>query len=358
MNQVISKQGGARLSNYELLRLLCMLMVLNLHSFSGWQHGGGFWQAFDFFRESTSICAVDCFVLISGYFGIHWKFKSFFNLVFQILFYSVAVYLVAVTLGIVDWSIGGFLERFECLFAAEKSWGFAVSYVLLYFCAPMLNALAERTTSKDLLTFILVFFIAVNFICLPDIVFTYALIYLIGRLLRKTNLVERKIPAWKGYWIVTILIFFFVYIILYKGLGIRNASIAASLPIGFIGYSYSAPLVIIQSVFLFLAFAKMSFISKVVNWCASSCFAIFLIHMHPTIKEIGYYTFTTGLYDKPVLQHIVILTMLIVTVFFCSILVDKVRIAISNAFYFVISKIASIIPWRKWLNVAILDRIN
>lgn len=354
MNQVISKLGGARLSNFEFLRLLCMLMVLNLHSFSGWQHGGGFWQAFDFFRESTSICAVDCFVLISGYFGIHWKFKSFFNLVFQILFYSVAVYLVVVGLGIVDWSLGYFLERFECLFAIEKSWGFAVSYVLLYFCAPMLNALSEKSTSKELLTFILVFFIAINFICLPDIIFTYVLIYLIGRLLRKTNIVEKKIPAWKVFWIATILIFFSVYIILYKGLGIRNASTAASLPIGFIGYSYSAPLVIIQSVFLFLAFAKMSFTSKVVNWCASSCFAIFLIHMHPTIKEIGYYSYTAGLYDKPVLQHIFILTLLMITVFSCSIFIDKVRIVISNAFYFVLSKIASVIPWRKWANMAFL----
>lgn len=273
-----------------------MLMVLNLHSFSGWQHGEGIWQAINFFRESTSICAVDCFVLISGYFGIKWRFKSFFNLVFQILFYSVAVYCVATGLDIVEWSVSGFFERFECLFAAEKSWGFAVSYVLLYFCAPMLNVFAENTTNKELLIFILVFFIAINFICIPDIVFTYALVYLIGRLLRKTNMVEKKISVWKGYWGMTFLIFLLSYGVLFKLLCVSAPGRATSFPLGFIGYSYSAPLVILQAVFLFLAFAKMKFTSTIVNWCAASCFAIFLIHMHPTIKEIGYYSFTTGLH--------------------------------------------------------------
>ena len=70
--------GGTRQSNIEALRLLSMLMVLNLHSFWGFEHGSGILQAVDFFRESTSICAVNTFLIISGYFGINWKFKSFF----------------------------------------------------------------------------------------------------------------------------------------------------------------------------------------------------------------------------------------------------------------------------------------
>lgn len=339
MNQAITKVEGTRLSNFELLRLLCMLMVLNLHSFAGWNHGSGVWQAVDFFRESTSICAVDCFVLISGYFGIHWKFKSFFNLVFQIFFYSIVVYFVAVGLGVIDWSLSGFVERFECLFAAEKSWGFAVSYVLLYFCSPLLNAFSEKTTSKELLSFIIIFFIAINFVCMPDVVFTYALVYLIGRWLRKIEVVEKKIPAWKIYWVVTTVIFLAAYFILFKALGISNASSAQSFPFGFIGYSYSAPLVILQAVFLFLAFAKLKFTSKLVNWCAASCFAIFLIHMHPSIKEIGYYSFTAGLYDRPVLEHIIILLILIISVFSGSIIVDKIRIFISNMVYRLITSL-------------------
>ena len=132
-----------------------MLMVLNLHSFWGYNHGSGIWQALDFLRESTSICAVDCFTLISGYFSIKWKFKSFFNLVFQLFFYSIGIYLIVVGFGIVEWNIKEFLIRFACLFT--RSWGFAITFVLLYLCSPLLNALAEKSTPRELLLFIGVF---------------------------------------------------------------------------------------------------------------------------------------------------------------------------------------------------------
>lgn len=340
---------GERLSKFEALRLLCMLMVLNLHSFAGWQQGGGVWQAADFFRESTSICAVDCFILISGYFGIKWKFRSFFHLVFQILFYSVAIYLAVVALGIVEWDTHAFLERFECLFA--KSWGFAIAYLILYFCAPVLNVFAEKSSAKELLLYILVIFLAINFISISvEQAGTFALLYLIGRYLRKINIAEKKIPAAGGYWITTTLIFCLVYFLLFKTLHISDALLVNSRPIGFLGYDYAAPLVILQAVFLFLVFARMSFHSKVINWAARSCFAIYLIHMHPTIKDIGYLSFTSGLYSCPVWQHAVALILLMVSVFCLSILIDQVRILLSKGCYALLSLIGKKLP-AKWLQL-------
>lgn len=328
-------------------------MVLNLHSFWGYDHGNGIWQAIDFLRESASICAVDCFVLISGYFGIKWKFKGFFNLVFQILFYSVVIYLVVVALGLVNWNLRDFLERFECLFASSKSWGFAVSYVLLYGMSPLLNAFADKTSPRELLLFLLLFFIAINFICLPDIVFTYAVVYLVGRYLSKIKVTERAIPAATGYFVTTLIIFIIVYFVLYRICGIRDASKMNSLPIGFLAYAYSSPFVIFQSVFLFVAFAKMRFSSKFINWCASSCFAIFLIHMHPTIIEIGYYSFTRGLYDLPVLEHLLKLMALIATVFCGSILIDKIRIVCSYGCYYILKFIGRLVPKKLIQNIQI-----
>ncbi len=321
-----------RLSNIEALRLLCMLMVLNLHSFYGDSHGGGIFQAIDFFRESTSICAVDCFVLISGYFGIKWKIKSFYNLVFQVIFYSIGVYLVAVLLGFISWDVKEFALRFACLFAS--SWGFVVSYIILYFSSPLLNLFAEKSTLRDLFIYIITIFIAINFISLPEhSFFTYALIYLIGRLLHRINVSELTFNAGRAYWTVTTLLFVFVYALLYKGLHITSFTTITKLPVGVIGYAYSSPLVILQAVFLFICFAKMKFHSKFVNWCASSSFAIFLIHMHPSIKEIGYYSFSRSLYNLPLLHHIIILISLIASVFFLSIFIDKFRIYISSLFY-------------------------
>lgn len=109
-------RGGDRQSNIEVLRLLSMLMVLNLHSFWGFEHGNGILQVIDFFRECTSICAVNVFLMISGYLGIRWKFKSFFNLVFQLFFYSFGVYGVAVLLGFASFSFHDIVTCIKCLY--------------------------------------------------------------------------------------------------------------------------------------------------------------------------------------------------------------------------------------------------
>lgn len=103
---------GTRISNIELLRIVSMIMVLNLHTFGGTEHGAGIIQAMDFFRHSASICAVNTFIIISGYFGIKWKVKSIFNLIFQILFYSFGVYVVCTLIGTIEYSnIDSLLSR-------------------------------------------------------------------------------------------------------------------------------------------------------------------------------------------------------------------------------------------------------
>lgn len=339
-NSIAIGGGKNRQSNIEALRLLSMLMVLNLHSFWGYDHGSGIGQFLDFFRESTSICAVNAFLLISGYFGIKWKFKSFYNLVFQLFFYSFGVYLAAVAFGTVDFSLKEFARNATCLYA---HWGFISMYVLLYFLAPLLNAFVEKVATKELFIFVLILFLCENFISRGQGFLNFMLLYLIGRWLNKTNSVERlQCNAQKLYWITTIVITLSVYTLaLYTP--INNAEKMTTF---LLGYGYNSPFVILQAVFLFLVFARLSFTNKYINWCASSCLAIFLIHMHPTIKYIGYYAISESFYSLPVLQHILYLIGLIASVFFGAILIDKIRIVISEFVYMVLCRIASCLPKR------------
>lgn len=330
--------GGGRQSNLEALRLVCMLMILNLHSFWGYNHGSGIVQALDFFRETTSICAVNVFLLISGYFGIKWKWKSFYNLIFQIFFYSFGIYLVACGVGIIEFSISGLLQNVKGLYA---SWGFITGYILLYFCTPILNTFVEKTDKKHILVTIIVILFAENFICRNYGYLNYGLLYLIGRFLNKSNVVnDLRINASRLYWLTTILMFIIVYV-LFKFVNVDDAAVMQSL---FIGYSYAAPLVILQAISLFLIFSRFKFTSKLINWCASSCLAIFLIHMHPAIKDAGYYAITESFYDLPLWQHCSYLLALILSVFFGSILIDKVRIIISDFVYCILGKIISVVP--------------
>lgn len=335
-----------RQSNFEALRLLSMLMVLNLHSFYGFEHGEGVLQALDIFRNSTSICAVNAFILISGYFGIKWKPKSFFNLVFQILFYSFAVYFFVVAVGILPFEKGMFLSCFKGLFA---SWGFIKNYLLLYFFSPMLNALADRLNGKNLLVFILIFYLAENFVFISMSLMNFVILYLLGRFINKTDAIaELKVNANVAYWLFTIVIFIFAYIFylsFHYGAEFMSEFILV--------YSYASPFVILQALFLFLVFGRFKFQNKIVNWCSASCLAIFLIHTHPAIKNlegIGYYNFTESLYNRSILEHVIILLFLMLIVFFGSILIDKVRIALSDIIYKVLVYIYFKIP-RKYVSL-------
>lgn len=320
--------GAERQSNFELLRLLAMLMVLNLHSFHGYDSGIGLFKFIDFFRESSSICAVDVFILISGYFGIHWKVKSFFNLFFQVLFYSFGIYIVCCWLGVVSFNKIDFIK---CAGATFNSWVFIARYFALYFISPCLNSFAEKTSSRSLFLFIFIYFIAENFIFYDRGVSNFFLMYLIGRFLKKANAVHTmKIRVVQCYWIVTLIITIFAYL-----LNVLMNYDAVKMTTSFIAYSYSAPLVILQAISIFIFFGHLKINSKLINWLAASCLSIFLIHMHPAVvsSNISYFSFTKDLYGLPIINHIFILFLLFICVFFGSIIIDKFRIFISRHVY-------------------------
>lgn len=322
-------RGGGRNSNVELLRLLCMFMILNLHSFWGYTHGEGVAQGIDFFRECACICAVDTFLIISGYFGIKWKLQSLFNLVFQIFFYAFAVYGVVTLLGVVDFSWRGLLHNAKSLYTYQS---FITYYLLLYLCSPLLNTFVEKVTQKELLGFIIILIISELFVTKNYAFLNYCTMYLIGRYIAVSGVVNnRQLKAGQLYWLTTFVIFALVYASC-KLLHIDNAATMQSL---FWGLDYAAPLVILQAVFLFIWFARLNFQSRFINWCAASCFAIFLIHMHPKLKytEIGYYSYTESLYSLSLFEHLWKLAILMFVVFFGSILIDKFRILISSVCY-------------------------
>ena len=92
----IERETQERSSNIELLRILSMFLVLMIHyipsrtlpTHDTLAHDT-LGTLFDLELRSISFVCVNCFILISGYFGIRWKLKSFSNLLFQILFWAI-----------------------------------------------------------------------------------------------------------------------------------------------------------------------------------------------------------------------------------------------------------------------------
>lgn len=89
--------GGGRNYALDLLRILSMFMIVMLHSGS---HGRTLlisegltpYSIWFHFVEALTICSVDVFVLISGYFLCTQQFKPsrIIKLYFAVVFYSIA----------------------------------------------------------------------------------------------------------------------------------------------------------------------------------------------------------------------------------------------------------------------------
>lgn len=152
-----------RESNFELLRIIAMFMVLVLHAdFQAFGEptradiiSSPLTSTFKVFFEMASIVAVNVFVLISGWFGIRPSIKGFCKFVFQCLFFSVSIYLIMIVTGRVELSMRGVASCFALL--PGSSYWFILSYICLYLFSPVLNSFIKSADEKTFL-FVLVSF--------------------------------------------------------------------------------------------------------------------------------------------------------------------------------------------------------
>lgn len=123
-----------------LLRILSMLFVvlfhINLNVILRNSETSEFLKYIAIAGNSLVAVAVNCFVLISGYFGIRVRVKSFLGLFFQTEFYSVIALVIAILCLGYQFVIPSGLVPFH----PEGLW-FVPVYVMLYLISPILNQL-------------------------------------------------------------------------------------------------------------------------------------------------------------------------------------------------------------------------
>ena len=145
-------------SNIELLRIVCMIMILNLHAFfipaSLTWNTLSLANVITIFSESLSICAVNTFILISGYYSIKWKWRGFFSLIFQVYFFIFLIYGLLLVCDVVEFNWGDFFQKSNCI---RYSYWFVTSYVVLYVLSPLLNTFVDNSTRKQLGCFLIAF---------------------------------------------------------------------------------------------------------------------------------------------------------------------------------------------------------
>ena len=151
-----------RQSNFELLRIIAMFMILVVHA-DFWLLGlatlaefhaapAGTWTRI--LIESASIGCVNIFILISGWFSIRVSVRGFCSFLFQCAFFLLGFYLLMIIAGQEQ---PGLRQLAPYLCFTKANW-FIKAYIGLYILAPMLNLFAEKATKRQLALTLLAFY--------------------------------------------------------------------------------------------------------------------------------------------------------------------------------------------------------
>lgn len=269
-------------SNIELLRILLMFMILMLH---GYGITAGMIERTNnlglYIPEgliySLTVIAVNCYIFISGYFGMKFNLHSFLSLITQLLFYSLGIVVVMTILG-TDVS-SKFLLR-SIFPVSGKIWWFMSAYVALYLVAPFLNAGLEKLTKKQFqfLIFGLIWLNTIgSFYFHNDAIagngysfFNFVVVYFVARYIKLYN-VNFRFPfvIYLGCTLFCFAIDYFVNV----QLGISKFGS----PTG----DYANPLQLLAATAFFLTFKNIKpFFSKFINKVAKLALAVYLIHVN------------------------------------------------------------------------------
>ena len=263
-----------RNSNIELLRFVLMTCICIWHVFV---HGMNYKKMgngvmpddADMVLMCVLVPAVNCFMLISGYFGIRFSFDKMLQFMLQAFF----CFIIGTAVNYVVWddfSLGRLKHIFPIL---TDQWWFLTIYFVIFMLSPVINKGIE-SISKRQFAFIIIVLLAMNsfgqYVLSLSSGYSFQsllIIYLIGRYLRIYPLImdrKRSILIW----------------------AVSTAALFVCLKLSILYHpkfawhllSYNNPLIIIQSVCV-LHFV-LSFPPKrplIFIFAGAHCFAVYLI---------------------------------------------------------------------------------
>ena len=324
-----------RMSNFELLRIVAMLLVMFGHSHM---------RIYPFPTEATisqhsvvsfveimtgcfSTMGVGIFVAISGWFGIRFKVEGLLKYVFQVLFVLWSIYGVAILFDITELNTTGL----KISMGFYEGYWFVISYLGLYLLSPVLNSFIENTSKRTFQTVLLSLMLFQCYFSWLTAWYDYyngysivlfSIIYLTAAYFRKYPMawIERYAP-----WLLAAVI--------------STMAVIATTSLWQFGHAARQirddnPLVILATILLLLCFKKLRFQSKTINWLAASCFSVYLIHFNPFVYPylMSAIRNVYSQYDG-IAYGIMFLLLLLATYIACTV-IDQVRIFTWNGLNF------------------------
>ena len=297
-----------RMANYELLRVVAMVMVVILHFLS---HSDSLLaldapisgvRILGTLLESFCLVAVNVYVFISGYFGVKGRFRpgKAVSLLCQIWFYGFLILAAALILGIpTQLQELGVYGGIQYLFPIEsETYWFATSYFMLYLLSPVLNAAAQNMTRKQLkigVAGLLILFSGIKSISpvvFPVDKYGYDLAWFICVYLLAAYLSLYGNEFFKKYGVLiyvgsSVVTFAMVMVLWFVSQKVDSFSYYFTVP-----FHYNFVLCLTGAIGLFYGFSKINIkegrMSAFVRKLGVLSFGVYLFHEHIDIRDIWY----------------------------------------------------------------------
>ena len=322
-------------SNMELLRLVAMLLVMLVHaSYRALPQPTPEGIANDpvsMLQQiaviSFSVVGVNVFVMLSGWYGIRLRWSRLLELLFQIVFF------VLLCLGIY-YALTGTMPPspyLSVLMLHEGDYWFVKTYLALYLLSPVLNAFVQTATQRQMaITLLSLFafqwiygwvFEATTWLRAGYSLPSFVCLYLLARYM---NVYRPTFTKWRPRTDLCI------YLAVCTMVTVAYFLLKRHFNLGGLLWFYNSPTTIIAATFLLLFFSKLSLHSRLVNWLAISALAIYLTHSNTPLGQY-YDLYIREWHDTlPYFPFLLRAGLFIIAVFFGSILIDKVRVAVWN----------------------------
>ncbi len=270
---------ASRLSNLELLRILAIVMIVMMH-------GCGTLLGTEFLPNRIILTLINAignmgvtaFILISGYFGIHFRWSRLWVLWTVAFFYSILTFIFDIWIneGMFSWQ--DFYHAITPI--TSQKWWFLTCYVVIFCLSPFLNRAASGLTKSQMQSLIAVLFFF--FILSPTILrntltndmegkglANLITAYLIGQYISRYDL-----PS---------------VIIRYSGI-LTLISISVVFSLSFIAGCIEPKatiffckdnnlFIVLGAIFLFCWFRRLSFHSSTINYLSGFVFPLYLVNL-------------------------------------------------------------------------------
>lgn len=288
---MMNKVKPPRELNIELLRIILMIMIvchhflmrgrgLHLLYTSGSTHINND-NLHGLFVDSFLIMTVNCFIFISGYYGIKFRIKTILSLFIQAVTYSILIDVIFDLAGGDDLSMESVWNGL--LSIPNGQWWFITTYFFLYLLSPFLN-LAKTQLTKFQFLYVLGVLTLINFIVAFTLdpsplgvlngysLFSFICIYFYGQgFSTYININKGKWFFFTIYVVCSLLIFTMFYVSLKY----------FSVDLAWTAFSYNNPLVLISAISFFFFFKNLKISYTQISFFSSSVLAIYLVHEHP-----------------------------------------------------------------------------